>query len=266
VVFVTGWGGRHVPPTWRALGDPTELSEERRLAYVGITRARQRAVPEPGQGSVVVGPADAQFRNRAFLREIPTGTHRLAPHGFACVGPEARQWANAGRYGRARDRRPAPHGRRPKNRPLDHAWKRATRVKPRQVWARGASKRSSGVGESAMSLIDFGSAGRVQADAQPRAHPEALTGLPETSTYFRRKSPGAQRQVGAGRTMWRAGQWHQRPVAGSSASQHAGDGKGLGWRRRQVAAWRLPRRVRRRSSPQRWRRPRSVRARIRRRK
>ena len=29
-------------PHMRALGDPTELSEERRLAYVGITRARQR--------------------------------------------------------------------------------------------------------------------------------------------------------------------------------------------------------------------------------
>ena len=26
----------------RALGDPAELAEERRLAYVGITRARQR--------------------------------------------------------------------------------------------------------------------------------------------------------------------------------------------------------------------------------
>ncbi|MBI5735582.1 MAG: UvrD-helicase domain-containing protein, partial [Mycolicibacterium neoaurum] len=41
VVFVTGWEDGMFPHM-RALGDPTELSEERRLAYVGITRARQR--------------------------------------------------------------------------------------------------------------------------------------------------------------------------------------------------------------------------------
>ncbi len=41
VVFVTGWEDGQFPHM-RALGDPAELSEERRLAYVGITRARQR--------------------------------------------------------------------------------------------------------------------------------------------------------------------------------------------------------------------------------
>ncbi len=41
VVFVTGWEDGMFPHM-RALDDPTELSEERRLAYVGITRARQR--------------------------------------------------------------------------------------------------------------------------------------------------------------------------------------------------------------------------------
>src|SRR5690606_13486602 len=40
VVFVTGWVDGMFPHM-RALGDPGELSEERRLAYVGITRARQ---------------------------------------------------------------------------------------------------------------------------------------------------------------------------------------------------------------------------------
>lgn len=41
VVFVTGWEDGMFPHM-RALGDPVELSEERRLAYVGITRARER--------------------------------------------------------------------------------------------------------------------------------------------------------------------------------------------------------------------------------
>ena len=47
----------------RALGDPTELSEERRLAYVGITRARQRLYLEPGQGAFV-GASRCSIRNR----------------------------------------------------------------------------------------------------------------------------------------------------------------------------------------------------------
>lgn len=41
MVFVTGWEDGMFPHM-RALDDPMELSEERRLAYVGITRARQR--------------------------------------------------------------------------------------------------------------------------------------------------------------------------------------------------------------------------------
>jgi DNA helicase-2/ATP-dependent DNA helicase PcrA len=41
VVFLTGLEDG-VFPHMRALGDNTELEEERRLAYVGITRARQR--------------------------------------------------------------------------------------------------------------------------------------------------------------------------------------------------------------------------------
>lgn len=48
VVFVTGWEDG-LFPHMRALGDPVELSEERRLAYVGITRG-------PASGSISAGP------------------------------------------------------------------------------------------------------------------------------------------------------------------------------------------------------------------
>lgn len=41
VVFLIGWEDGQFPHL-RALGDPKELAEERRLAYVGITRARRR--------------------------------------------------------------------------------------------------------------------------------------------------------------------------------------------------------------------------------
>ena len=69
VVFLTGLedGGF---PHQRAFGDPKEMEEERRLAYVGITRARERlyltrATVRMTWGSPVYGP---QSR---FIDEIP---------------------------------------------------------------------------------------------------------------------------------------------------------------------------------------------------
>ncbi|KKC01493.1 ATP-dependent helicase, partial [Mycobacterium nebraskense] len=69
VVFVTGWEDGMFPHM-RALDDPTELSEERRLAYVGITRARQRlylsrAIIRSSWGQPMLNPESR------FLREIP---------------------------------------------------------------------------------------------------------------------------------------------------------------------------------------------------
>ena len=69
VVFVTGWEDGMFPHM-RALGDPAELSEERRLAYVGITRARQRlylsrAKVRSSWGQPMLNPESR------FLREIP---------------------------------------------------------------------------------------------------------------------------------------------------------------------------------------------------
>jgi DNA helicase II / ATP-dependent DNA helicase PcrA len=69
VVFLTGWedGGF---PHLRALGDPTELAEERRLAYVGLTRARHRlylsrAITRSSWGTPIANPASR------FLAEVP---------------------------------------------------------------------------------------------------------------------------------------------------------------------------------------------------
>ncbi|GAA1481426.1 DNA helicase PcrA [Gordonia sinesedis] len=69
VVFVTGWEDGHFPHL-RALGDPAELSEERRLAYVGITRAKQRlyltrSLTRASWGQPVSNPESR------FLQEIP---------------------------------------------------------------------------------------------------------------------------------------------------------------------------------------------------
>ena len=69
VVFLTGWEDGQFPHM-RALSDPVELSEERRLAYVGITRAKQRlficrAVTRSGWGQAVNNPPSR------FLSEVP---------------------------------------------------------------------------------------------------------------------------------------------------------------------------------------------------
>lgn len=69
VVFLAGWEDGQFPHM-RALSDPVELSEERRLAYVGITRAKQRlficrAVTRSGWGQAVNNPPSR------FLSEVP---------------------------------------------------------------------------------------------------------------------------------------------------------------------------------------------------
>ena len=69
VVFLTGMEDG-IFPHIRSLGDPGELAEERRLAYVGLTRARQRlyltrAVSRSAWGTPAYNPASR------FLDEIP---------------------------------------------------------------------------------------------------------------------------------------------------------------------------------------------------
>ncbi|WP_370499931.1 DNA helicase PcrA [Mycolicibacterium sp. jd] len=153
VVFVTGWEDGMFPHM-RALGDPGELSEERRLAYVGITRARQRlylsrAKVRSSWGQPMLNPESR------FLREIPQELidwrRTEQPSSFSApVG-------NAGRYGAPR---PSPTRPAAGKRPLIvlEPGDRVTHDK----YGLGRVEEVSGAGESAMSLIDFGSAGRVK--------------------------------------------------------------------------------------------------------
>ncbi|KAA0919163.1 UvrD-helicase domain-containing protein [Dietzia sp. ANT_WB102] len=77
-------------PHMRALGDPAELSEERRLAYVGITRARKRlyltrAMMRSSWGQPMTNPGSR------FLEEIPSEAiewQREEPAGGAGYGDD----------------------------------------------------------------------------------------------------------------------------------------------------------------------------------
>ena len=152
VVFVTGWEDGMFPHM-RALGDPTELSEERRLAYVGITRARQRlylsrAKVRSSWGQPMLNPESR------FLREIPEvliDWRRTEQSSTSSLSAPI-----AGRFGPPR---PSPAGGMGK-RPL-LVLAPGDRVN-HDKYGLGRVEEVSGVGESAMSLIDFGSAGRVK--------------------------------------------------------------------------------------------------------
>ncbi|PJM94271.1 DNA helicase PcrA [Streptomyces sp. CB01373] len=88
VVFLTGMEDG-VFPHMRALGQTKELEEERRLAYVGITRARERLYLTRSAMRSAWGQPSYNPPSR-FLEEIPT-THvdwkRTGGSGFASSGP-----------------------------------------------------------------------------------------------------------------------------------------------------------------------------------
>ncbi|ANE83238.1 ATP-dependent DNA helicase PcrA [Mycobacterium adipatum] len=152
VVFVTGWEDGMFPHM-RALGDPTELSEERRLAYVGITRARQRlylsrAKVRSSWGQPMLNPESR------FLREIPEDLidwRRVETPASVLSAPRS-----VGRF--ADNARPAPAKARNRAMITLEPGDRVTHDK----YGLGRVEEVSGAGESAMSLIDFGSAGRVK--------------------------------------------------------------------------------------------------------
>jgi DNA helicase-2/ATP-dependent DNA helicase PcrA len=75
-VFILGMEDG-VFPHLRALGEPAELEEERRLCYVGITRARQRLYLTNAWCRTLFGSTQYNPPSR-FLDEIPTQLLRMA--------------------------------------------------------------------------------------------------------------------------------------------------------------------------------------------
>ncbi len=150
VVFVTGWEDGMFPHM-RALGDPAELNEERRLAYVGITRARKRLYLSRAKVRSAWGQPMLNPESR-FLREIP---EELIDWRRTDEAPSPRATVT----GRPGPLRQAPAGAGGKRVLLVLA--PGDRVN-HDKYGLGRVEEVSGAGESAMSLIDFGSAGRVK--------------------------------------------------------------------------------------------------------
>ncbi len=147
VVFLTGMEDGTFPHL-RSLGDPKELEEERRLAYVGITRARERlhlsrAAVRSAWGAPQYNPPSR------FLDEIP-----------AELVEWERELSGAAAIGR-RDQRPAvatlaarPGVRSPGNRPIVPL-SPGDRV-THDTYGLGTVVRTIGEGEKTQAEVDFG--------------------------------------------------------------------------------------------------------------
>ncbi|MFI9450835.1 DNA helicase PcrA [Amycolatopsis sp. NPDC052450] len=170
VVFGTGWEDG-IFPHMRALGDPTELAEERRLAYVAITRARKRLYVSRSMVRSAWGQPQMNPASR-FLDELPAELvdwRRLAPTsssgGFGSSGGSPRAattWGSRGGGG-------ASPSRSTGTSPFGKGWKETVALKldvgdrvSHDKYGLGTVIACDGVGPRATATIDFGAAGKVR--------------------------------------------------------------------------------------------------------
>ncbi|TWP45188.1 DNA helicase PcrA [Lentzea tibetensis] len=158
VVFCTGWEDG-VFPHMRALGDPQELSEERRLAYVGITRAQRRLYLSRALVRSAWGQPSANPASR-FFGEIPADLldwRRVEPTRAAPT--TATTWRRGSTASGGLGSRPAP----------SRGWQDTPAMKldvgdrvTHDKYGLGSVVAVDGVGPRATATIDFGSAGTVR--------------------------------------------------------------------------------------------------------
>jgi len=144
VVFLTGLE-EGVFPHLRSLGDPKELEEERRLAYVGITRARERLYLSRSVLRSAWGAPQYGIASR-FLEEVP---------------PELVDWRRAGSSPSSTPAIAAVAARTTARSPGNRAvveLAAGDRVS-HDTFGLGTVVSTAGVAERAEATIDFGTAG-----------------------------------------------------------------------------------------------------------
>jgi DNA helicase-2/ATP-dependent DNA helicase PcrA len=91
-------------PHFRSLGDPVELEEERRLCYVGITRAERFLFVSHAWSRMLWGNMSSNIPSR-FLNEIPPELIRDVGSGAAVYGSDPGTRSGApGSFGRSERR------------------------------------------------------------------------------------------------------------------------------------------------------------------
>jgi DNA helicase-2/ATP-dependent DNA helicase PcrA len=147
VVFLTGMEDG-VFPHLRALGDATELAEERRLAYVGITRAMERLYLSRASVRSAWGAPSYNPASR-FLDELPAELvdwRRTDPTGVR--GSSTPAVARLSQQ---------PGVRSPGNRPIIHL-EPGDRV-THDTFGLGTVVQMEGSGEKSLAHVDFGEDG-----------------------------------------------------------------------------------------------------------
>ena len=175
VVFGTGWE-EGVFPHQRTFGKEEELAEERRLAYVAITRSRRRfyvsrALVRSAYGQPMYGPASR------FLDEIPAELvewRREEPTGGTASGGMPRAattWGRGGGFGddSAQSRIAAGGMRSTSFRGWQDDWKKTAALElavgdrvNHDKYGLGTVVAADGAGPRATATVDFGTAGTVK--------------------------------------------------------------------------------------------------------
>jgi DNA helicase-2/ATP-dependent DNA helicase PcrA len=157
VVFLVGMEDG-VFPHLRSLGDPDELEEERRLCYVGVTRAKERLYVSHAWCRTLWGQTQYNPPSR-FLREIPDDLLRRAAGGHD--GTRAFRDAGSGFRGRERIVESAIRGGRtaPSGNGAEALGLRAGDDVVHAKWGEGVVLEVSGEGARAEALVRFPSVG-----------------------------------------------------------------------------------------------------------
>ena len=164
VVFMVGVE-EGVFPHMRALTDPGELEEERRLCYVGITRARQQLFLSHAWCRTLYGSTQYNPPSR-FITEIPSGlieessssrTRQERSGGGRSSTWESTSWSDTGSgagrgSGLAKPKPPSPTKAHELN------FKVGDDVR-HNVWGEGINLMVEGAGDKAEAVVHFGSVG-----------------------------------------------------------------------------------------------------------
>ena len=172
MVFILGLE-ENVFPHIRSIGEPRDLEEERRLAYVGITRAKERLYLTNAWSRTLFGASNYNLPSR-FLKEIPDELVTVAASSPAVRRPArpATRWGDdAPAFGAGRGTlgpRPAFNASPTPAARLAEATQRGALdlgltpgdVVVHRQWGQGKVVSVSGQGERALADVDFPGLGR----------------------------------------------------------------------------------------------------------
>lgn len=173
-------------PHFRSLGDPVELEEERRLCYVGITRAERYLFVSHAWSRMLWGTTSSNIPSR-FLGELPPALVREVGSGSTDVdwdrhrgtGDRARPWSRRGGdetggtpgksvFGRGLPRSSgeagaaARHGRTPRTTGAERLELVIGDRVVHGLWGEGTVAQINGDGDDKEAVVQFPSVGRKQ--------------------------------------------------------------------------------------------------------